>query len=235
MKIGIISDVHANVANLHRALTLLRELGADVIICAGDLVDGETEGNAAAQLISQQQIPCVQGNHDRAFCRAGATDWLARWDEEAFGEMPQSYHHDVLKDGTRTYLRDLPISLRFEWAQRRVLISHASTWDQVTYCYANGRPDPFYRIAAEAAADYVILGHTHMPMAVEVGGVWVFNPGSVNANRYEPYASTCALLELPQTRYRVFDLESGKPTRYLFTRMDDPFHTDDAHGHKDHG
>ena len=241
MKIGIISDVHANVENLRRALALLRDLGADEIVCAGDLVDGETEGEAAAQLIIKQQIPCVQGNHDHALSGATAAhyaEWREQWDEAELGFHPWQYSDDGLTDETLDYLRDLPLARRFEWAERRVLLRHASTWDQVTYCYANGRPDPFYRIAAEAqaqAADYVILGHTHMPMAVEVGGVWVFNPGSVDSNRFEPYASTCALLELSPLRYRVFDVETRQPTPYLFTRINPNQHTNDGHTHIDLG
>ena len=160
----------------------------------------------------------MQGNHDRALSGATAAhyaEWRKEWDEAELGFHPWQYSNDGLTDETLDFLRDLPLSLRFEWEQRRVLLTHASTWDQVTYCYANGRAEPFYRIAAEAeaqAADYVILGHTHMPMAVEVGGVWVFNPGSVDGNRVEPYAqhlraagTVAAALPRVRRRYRQAD------------------------------
>jgi putative phosphoesterase len=194
MKIGIIADVHANLEKLGRALALLGDLGADEIVCAGDLV-GSGSDNGAAHVINQQQIPCVQGNSDRG------------------------------------YRRDLPLSLRFEWAERRVLLAHASPWDQTTYVRPNSSAEPFHRIAAEADADYVILGHTHIPMAIEVGGVWVFNPGSVDGNRFEPYASTCALLELSPLRYRVFDIDTSKPTLYTFNRINPDQHANDGHTH----
>ena len=102
-----------------------------------------------------------------------------------------------------------------------MLLTHASPWDQTTYVYANGRHEHFERIAAEADTDIVVLGHTHLPMAVEVNGVWVFNPGSVDGNRFEPYNATCALLDLAVTRYQVFDIETGRPTAYTFTKLGD--------------
>lgn len=236
MKLGILSDIHANAANLRRALILLRNLGADAIICAGDLVDGETEGNAAVELIRAQGIACVQGNHDHALSGATAAqyaEWREQWDEAELGFHPWQYSQDGLTDESLNYLRDLPLTHRLELEGKRILVTHASTWDQDTYCYPNGRRETLARIADEAAADYVILGHTHMPMAVEVGGVWVFNPGSVDSNRHDPYASTCALLDLPQLRYQVFDLATGKPTLYQFARIDLERHEPRHHAHSE--
>ena len=221
MKVGLISDIHANVDNLRRALLLLRERGAETILCVGDLVDGESEGNAAVELIRQQKIPCVQGNHDHALSNAHYADWLEKWDEASFGPPPWQYGDDALTDETIAYLRALPLTQRFEWDNRRVLLTHASPWDQVTYIYANGRPANLERIAKESAAEIVILGHTHVPMAVEYENVWVFNPGSVDGNRDEPLMATCALLDLSVMRYQVFDINTGRPTAYVFTKFGD--------------
>lgn len=210
MKVGLISDIHANATNLRRAVALLRERGAETVLCAGDLVDGASEGNAAAQFIKAQKIPCVQGNCDYALSSerpAHKTNWHVSGDD--------------LTDDTLGFLRDLPLTQRFDLQGKHVLLAHAFPWDQSTYVFPNGRRDFFQRIAAGVDADIVILGHTHMPMAVEVEGVLVLNPGSVNANRYVPYHSTCALLELPITRYQVLDIKTGNPVLYLFVRLDD--------------
>jgi predicted phosphodiesterase len=224
MKLGLMSDVHANAENLRRALALLQRLGADAILCAGDLVDGETEGNAAVEFARKQGIVCVQGNHDHAmsqYSHAVYAEWAKNWDEASFGPPPWQYSEDAVSDDSREFLRGLPVARRFEFAGKRVLLAHASPWDQTTYVYANGRREYFQRIAEEADADVVILGHTHIPMAVETETTWVFNPGSVDGNRAEPYNATCALLEFPPMRYRVFDLETGKPTLYTFAKLGD--------------
>jgi putative phosphoesterase len=219
VKIGIISDIHANHENLWRALVLLREHGAETILCAGDLVDGETEGDTAAGLVKAQAIPCVQGNHDHAMSRptsAPYVEWLKEWKETIFGSR-QTY--DNLTDVTLDYLRELPLRQCFEWEGTRVMVTHASTWDQVTYIYPFSRRHNFYRIAKEADADAVILGHTHLPMAVQVKSVWVFNPGSVDGNRDEPFNSTCAILEVPTMAYQVYDIDTGHPVHYARNRF----------------
>jgi putative phosphoesterase len=219
MRIGLISDIHANTANLRRAIILLREKGAETILCAGDLVDGATEGNDAAEFMQQQKIPCVQGNHDRALCQmmpTAFTEWFRDWRAESLAQAPIV---DALTDETISFLRDLPLTQQFEWEDKRILLTHASPWDQVTYININGRREHFYRIAEEANADAVILGHTHIPMAVCVKHVWVFNPGSVDGNRYDPYNATCALLTLPEMHYEVFDIATKRPVQHLRARF----------------
>lgn len=208
MNIGLISDIHANAANLRLALALLREQGADVILCAGDLVDGASEGDAAAQWVKAEQIPCVQGNRDFALSH----------ERRAY---PRHAANDNLSDDTLAFLRDLPLTRRIEHGGKRFLLAHASPWDQATYVFPNSRRTLFEQLAADAHADVVVLGHTHTPMAVEVNGVLVLNPGSVDANRHAPYNSTCALLSFPITRYRVFDIKTGSPVQYPFIRLDD--------------
>lgn len=208
MNIGLISDIHANVANLRRALALLREKGAEVILCAGDLVDGESEGDAAAQWVKAENIPCVQGNRDFALSHSRRA-------------YPHRADADALSDDTVSFLRDLPLTRRVEHGGKRILLAHASPWDQATYVFPNSRRALFEQLAADAKADIVVLGHTHTPIAVEVNGVLVLNPGSVDANRNAPYPSTCALLSFPVTRYQVFDIKTGSPVQYPFIRLDD--------------
>ncbi len=64
MKIGLIADIHGDEAGLRRALDLLDGLGAERILCAGDLVERGSRGDAVIDLIRQRGIPCVKGNHE---------------------------------------------------------------------------------------------------------------------------------------------------------------------------
>jgi putative phosphoesterase len=224
MKLGIVADIHANFENLKRAYALLRKLGAHAIVCAGDLADGESEGGAVVDFMQAQGTPCVQGNHDYASSKATTAHWLERWEMRDLGALPDNFRGDILKDEQRALLRDLPVMRRFELEGKRVLLTHASTWNQTSYLYPNGRQEHFWRVAEEADADVVILGHTHVPMAVEVGDMWVVNPGAVKGNRLEPYVPTCALFELgtgTTPRYRVYDIDTGQPTGYTFVKLGD--------------
>jgi putative phosphoesterase len=222
MKLGIVSDIHANFDNLKRAYALLRKLRVEAIVCAGDLADGESEGGAVVEFMRAEGTPCVQGNHDYASSQASVAHWLERWDMRGIGGMPDSLRSDILSDEQRAFLRDLPIARTFDWGDKRVLLTHASTWNQTSYLYPNGRQDYFQRVAEEAAADVVIIGHTHVSMAVEVDGIWILNAGAVKGNRLEPYVPTCAVFELGNVpRYRVYDIETGQPSVYTFRKIGD--------------
>jgi len=222
MKLGLISDIHADTDNLRRALTLLREKGAETILCVGDLVDGETEGNAAAEFFRQQNIPSVQGNHDRLMSDPALAGIAVRFKpRNGIPPTTEQLRADILTDETIAYLWELPRSLRFQWDQRRVLLTHATTWNQDTYLFPDENPNDLLRLAREADAHIVIVGHTHVPMAVEVEGTWIFNPGAVYAGRRAPHTPTCALLDLAVTRYQVFDIQTGRPTPYVFTKLGD--------------
>lgn len=206
MKIGLISDIHGSLSGLQKALDLLRDLGADRILCAGDLVDGDANDDDVVKLIIEQDIPSVQGNHDHA---ARATQ-LWRMKNLA------SDHPYLLKQATVDFVDALPVSRRFEWEGVRVLLAHCNPWDQITYIYPNGKPGLIQRVMEVADADVVILGHTHIPMSVHIGRVWIYNPGSVWWGRYDN-RSTCAVLTLPSLDYTVYDIDTRASIPYQHT------------------
>lgn len=49
--------------------------------------------------------------------------------------------------------------------------------------------------AAFPGCDLVVYGHTHMPEAREVGGVWLVNPGSPTERRRAPVHSMALVLD----------------------------------------
>lgn len=57
--------------------------------------------------------------------------------------------------------------------------------------------------AAELEAEAVLFGHTHMPMAEEIDGIWLVNPGSPSNPRGGSLPSY-ALLEIEEGAIRAF-------------------------------
>jgi len=215
MKLGIFSDIHADDFHLRKALDLFHKLKVDQLLCAGDLVDGATEGEAAAQRVKALNIPVVMGNHDRAFGRPIADDWHQG--------MTQRYGiDDHLSHDTTSYLASLPFKRELAYDGIRIVLAHANIWDLSTYVFPSpGSHERLFRLGREVDADALILGHTHVPMKVHVDGLWVFNPGSVQGNRYlyRP-EHTVAVLHIPDLNYEVYDILSGRlaqPERVMLT------------------
>lgn len=199
MRVGIVSDIHAQPGALEQALELLERRGADRIVCAGDIMDKGPDHDRVVELLLDWYVPSVLGNHDEnALARA--------WDPWDL----------VLTDQTRAFLEDLPLSRSYEWFGQRILISHGTPNSNKVYFYENLTiPRDFRKWARRRPAEVVILGHTHRPMAVNYRGIWVLNPGSVSGLRPRD-SHTCALLDLEAKRYEVLGIEGGR-VEDLFT------------------
>lgn len=195
--LGLISDVHADLQSLKRALDILQGQGVEHIICAGDLVDKGNEGDAVVGLIRERNIPSVMGNHDYMVYRN--QQWIIRHagvDNSA-----------LVSQTTMDYLDTLPETLTFSFKGKWLLLAHGSPWSNMEYIYSYSRREVFEQICRLYKTDVVILGHTHEPMQVEIGPLMVINPGSI-CRTYADGSGTCATLSLPDFNFRVFDLYS---------------------------
>ena len=65
MKLGLISDIHGDPVALELAWSHLTVLGADRIVCAGDLVGYGPFPDRVVAFMRGAQIAAVRGNHDR--------------------------------------------------------------------------------------------------------------------------------------------------------------------------
>lgn len=198
MQIGLISDIHCRADALERALDLFGRQQVDKILCAGDLVELGSDGSPVLRRIQDAAIPCVQGNHDR-------------WVLEHHTRLRSSSepYPDRLDDDLFEFLVGLPLEQRYEFEGKRILVTHATTWSQEDRLFYK-RPDDYRRVAREANADIVVLGHTHVALHVCVEGVHIVNPGSVWSEYTEEFR-TCAILSLPDFVFRVYNLANGQP------------------------
>lgn len=64
MKIGFISDIHANFKALQAVLAALAEEDCVKILCCGDIVGYGPAPKTCLEIIREGNIPCVRGNHD---------------------------------------------------------------------------------------------------------------------------------------------------------------------------
>jgi len=62
MKIGIISDIHADSKALRRALEDMPS--TDALICPGDAVSEYRFCTEAVEILQQAKVLCIQGNHE---------------------------------------------------------------------------------------------------------------------------------------------------------------------------
>src|SRR5688500_4462446 len=72
MRLGLVTDVHNDFANLKRALEIFRERDVDKVVALGDVCDAFAPGYGAAEvaaLLDECKAEGVWGNHDFNLCR----------------------------------------------------------------------------------------------------------------------------------------------------------------------
>jgi len=204
MRIGVISDIHAEAENLQLALQRLDAAAVDTIICAGDLIDGGTQCDDVVRLIFEREIPSVRGNHDAKAFNEQA--WLRRVMKE-YGETENPY---FLESETVARVSQLPLTLRFNWEGVSVLMAHGTPWSNTEYVFPEIPVENAMDVVEAAEADICIFGHTHIPMRLRYQNAWLLNPGSLRRNRTED-RRTYGILTLPEVQFDVYDLETGEP------------------------
>jgi putative phosphoesterase len=200
-RLGVISDLHADLTLLDAGLALMSRLGCDRVVCAGDLVDGGTLADETLARLRDEGIATIRGNHDRcALQRGGAL---------MPGSLPAR-----LSDASMRFLDGLPLSWELEVEGTRVVMWHASPGDdmkgieadEVTEAQLAGWLD-------ETRADVLLVGHTHHHFALRVGDRLVANPGALWSGAYKGQrmaGGKLGVLELPSRRFRVYEIASGQ-------------------------
>jgi putative phosphoesterase len=181
MRIGIVSDIHATPAALRRTLEDMPAV--DRLLCAGDAISEYLFCAETVDLLRQAGAQCIQGNHEHVLFGGANPRYL----QKCRAEFPA----DLLD-----FLATAPSSLEFTAAGARVLMVHGSPWQPFSD-YIVPRSPELARFA-QLPYDYVILGHTHVPMVHQAGGVTVINPGSCSQPRDGDRHGSYAVLDLEQ-------------------------------------
>jgi putative phosphoesterase len=187
LKVGLLSDPHANVLGLRAALAAIRDAGAEEIVCAGDAVGYYTSVNETIEELRRSGAHVVLGNHDAMLLgKLPASDALrTRYGlEHAAGVITA----DNLK-----WLGALPESLELRLGGVAFAVYHGSPWAPlVEYVYPDDRKLARFAVLD---ADVVVLGHTHRPLLRQVGDVTVVNPGSCGLPRDKPTGAPFAIVD----------------------------------------
>ncbi|MEQ8856460.1 YfcE family phosphodiesterase [Gimesia sp.] len=187
MRVLVISDIHSNWA----ALSSLKE-EFDYCLCIGDLVDYGTDPVPCIEWVKQHATACVRGNHDHAVAQRVEAKGSTGFRKLACFTRP--LHWDLLDRVRMKYLARLPISQQI-------------TIEGVTFYLVHGTPrDPLDEYLGENEAgwtsrlqginaNFVCVGHTHLPFHLDLGDKQVINPGSVGQPRDGDPRCSYAIIE----------------------------------------
>lgn len=200
MKLGVISDIHGDPTALELAWAHLTVLGADAIVCAGDLVGYGPLPDRAVAFLAERQVPSVRGNHDR-------------WALERGSGVADPFGGGTPSAATLAFLADLRPAGVFSFDGRIVVVVHGSPRGDMEFVNRTTHPPRVLEgWLQELGAKLLIVGHTHRPMAFSCASGLVVNPGSVVSAASVETSRTFALVELPALTVTFHDVESGAET-----------------------
>jgi putative phosphoesterase len=190
MRVLVVSDIHGNPA----ALEAIQE-PFDVCLCLGDLVEYGPDPGPCIEWARQTGAICVRGNHDHGAAQNvdvfGATGFRYLTMATRKATLPK------LSKADRRFLADLPTTRMLTLGGMRFLMVHASPRDPLDE-YVPPDPAAWEARLIGIKADFVLVGHTHLPYKLRAGSTTVVNPGAVGLQRDGD----------PRARYAV--IEDGK-------------------------
>jgi putative phosphoesterase len=197
VRIGIIGDIHGNLAALSSVLSALQDCGVSAILNAGDTVGYSAFPDECVALLGKEQAIEVHGNYDEAVaqryddCGCGpATGNLARLRETSL-----RWTQTRVSEQTRSHLRHLAVIRWLVFENRNLLLAHGQVGDHGAAGLEREQRDWALR-AGETGADLVVLGHSHLPRIERLGRTTLINPGSVGKPVDGDPRAACAVVEI---------------------------------------
>jgi predicted phosphodiesterase len=213
MRVAVISDIHGNFHALEAVLAELEREQPDALWCLGDIVGYGPRPNRCCAAVAVRADRCLAGNHD-----LGVLGDLSLEEFSPDAAESARWTREVLEPQAREFLNGNDPAERSD--EPRAELFHASPRDPVWEYVLTGE-------AAVAAleltsAPLVLIGHTHIPLAILLGdsgrlegglapagtevdlpaGRWLLNPGSVGQPRDGD----------PRAAFLLIDFSAGRGT-----------------------
>lgn len=156
MRLGVFSDVHANLEALMAVVHAYRSEAVDVYYSLGDTVGYGACPNECSDIVRSMVRGIVLGNHDAAVC--GRMDYSYYY-EAARGAL--DYHARLLSPTNRDWLRAMPYTMRLD--PYDVVLCHGSPLhpEEFDYVFTEDQARGLLPIF-EGLPWVTFIGHSHL-------------------------------------------------------------------------
>jgi putative phosphoesterase len=205
-RIALFSDIHGNIEALDRVLADIDACGFEEVYCLGDLVGYGPEPAQVVERIRSRGIPTIRGNYDDGVGKRLGSCGCFYDSEQAQADGTRSYAFTAkaLSEEDHAWLAALPDTKRMDVSGIRVVLAHGSPRKINEYLMKDRPSAQLARLADNAEADVVCIGHTHAPyhrVVTDDAGrkIHFVNTGSVGKPKDgDPRACWIELLLVPE-------------------------------------
>lgn len=189
MRLLIISDIHAN----KEALDAVLAVQHDYAICLGDLVDYGPSPGECIDLLRENDIPTIMGNHDSAV--AFGMECGCGYEYKHLSLATRDHTTGILNDVQMQFLRKLPMYLERTENGKKLYFTHGSPRSFYDYIKPDTPEGTVKEYIKDVDADFIFIGHSHLPFIRKVEDVTLINPGSAGQPRDGEKRASCAVFD----------------------------------------
>jgi hypothetical protein len=157
VRIAVLADVHGNLAAFEAALAAAQRSEPDLLVVAGDVVNGAPDSLACWELACAHADVLMRGNHERYVFDRGTTAGDPAWTGPRF--RPLAWTARELA-GREEALRALPIRAH---PVADMLVVHATPDDDATSLFPWSTDAEVEAAFAGHDASLLVRGHNHLP------------------------------------------------------------------------
>lgn len=187
MRILVLADIHSN----WPALAAVQE-SFDACLFVGDLVDYGTDPVPCINWIRKHAAVSVRGNHDHAVAQRIPVKKISGLHRLAAATRP--LHWKLLSGFHMKFLTRMPVTRKVTLDDKRFFLVHATPRDPFDEYLREDKAAWEARLKG-IDADFVLVGHTHIPFALQLDGPMVINPGSIGQPRDGDPRAAYAIIE----------------------------------------
>lgn len=200
MRILVVADIHSN----WPALAAVQE-PFDACLFVGDLVDYGTDPVPCLNWVRKYATASVRGNHDHAVAQRIPVKKTSGLHRLAAATRP--LHWKLLSGLHMKFLTRMPVTRKLTLDDKRFYLVHATPRDPFDEYLREDKAAWEARLKG-IEADFVLVGHTHIPFALQLDGPMVINPGSIGQPRDgDPRAAYAVIdngkVELRRVQYDI--------------------------------
>jgi predicted phosphodiesterase len=156
MRLGIFSDIHANLEALQAVLAAYENEKIDRFLCAGDVVGYGASPNECVELVRETTTEVVLGNHDAAV--SGIMDYSYYYDA---ARRVLDLHANSLTGDGMAWLCNLPYSRRYP--DLGIKLCHGSPIEEREFDYIFAPEQAFSLLPFYHMLDQItFIGHSHL-------------------------------------------------------------------------
>ena len=162
-RIAAIGGVYSNHIALEAAVKDARKRGVDAIFCQGDLGAFGPNPDKVFPILVDAGVQVMQGNYDNSIgegladCQCGYVDPRDNY----FAKISYDYTFSNTSDRWKSWMRELPESIRIQLGSYRLLMSHGSPRKMNEFLWESTTPTHFLdRLLRDYEADIVLTTHS---------------------------------------------------------------------------